>query len=254
MVGYVCSSKGIIVAVLFLILSFSSISCGKKINKSQVNKIFGSEEFIPVDEDLGNIPEKFKNFVNAIGRMNPQCTASHVGDGIVVTAGHCVGASLSLRKNVKCETVSIEWGVKKSNVAQFVSKCESILAMQVNDLVDYAILKVNDFPDQRFDVSLTKYPDETAITVFGYPGGQSLQWSKYCKITDQGRASFASLGFSHQCDTQVGSSGGPVALSESGVLIAIHNGGDSKNNYATNLADIGLQEFLTGAAGLGGTQ
>jgi V8-like Glu-specific endopeptidase len=221
-----------------------TMSCGQKASDSKTKKVFGSEDFVSVKADLSNIPISLRPFVNATGRMSSNCTASHVGNGIVLTAGHCVGGTIHRRSNLDCSDLKIEWGVTVSSAPVLTSQCETILATQVDDKVDYAILRVKNFPQEKFIVSSVRKSNGTEITVLGYPEGRTLQWSQTCKVGDQGSAPFASLGFTHLCDTLVGSSGGPIVTQQGQLLTGIHNGGDSNMNYATNVLDLPLSEFL----------
>jgi len=72
-------------------------------------------------------------------------------------------------------------------------------------------------------------PQNTKITIFGYPMGRPLEWSQYCAVT---RSAVAGPQFNapsrlaYQCDTQPGNSGSSVmAINANGIakVVAVHD-------------------------------
>mgnify|MGYP001460537140 CR=1 FL=1 len=70
------------------LIFISQISLGSSYSK----RIIGSNNLAPVENH-------FENFtvIASIGRMKKGCTATHIGSGLVITAGHCI---LSTKKTL----------------------------------------------------------------------------------------------------------------------------------------------------------
>src|SRR6187402_1012449 len=75
-------------------------------------KIIGTNDLTPVKQDGANIPAKYKALVDAFGVLSVGCTATHLGDGIVISAGHCFGATSTRKNNVPCTGKTVKWGVR----------------------------------------------------------------------------------------------------------------------------------------------
>jgi V8-like Glu-specific endopeptidase len=215
--------------------------------------IIGQRDLVSVASNGANVPARYRGLYDAIGRMSPmKCTVSHVGDGIVITAGHCFGKTPRSRQtNIPCVTQSgneatIEWGVRGDEFAQgyMVSRCTKILAIEYHDQqTDYAIIQVSPAPNAAVPLSLARPPQGRALTIFSHPHGRPLEWSQLC---ERGAESTPSV-FRHTCDTEPGSSGAAVFDDANLRVIGLHNGGLSEQfNYATYLADTPLADILAG--------
>ena len=79
--------------ILLLLLSFVPLLSPA----FEPSKIIGTNDLIAVNALATNIPLKYKALVNAFGLMSMSCTATHIGNGYVLTAGHCfwVGSELA---------------------------------------------------------------------------------------------------------------------------------------------------------------
>ena len=62
--------------------------------------------------------------------MSMGCTATHIGNGIVLSAGHCFWAEDTLTKDQPCSDTTIDWGVRGDKKAYLTSKCEKVLFEQ----------------------------------------------------------------------------------------------------------------------------
>jgi len=218
-----------------------------------VEKIIGENELTPVLNDGANIPERYRSLINGFGRMSMGCTATHIGDGLVISAGHCFEAPPNRTNNAKCDGIKVEWGVRKDKPAYLTSNCEKILAYETSDDRDYAIFKVDKAPPVKLAVDLSGRPrTDTKITIFGFPQLRPLEWSKTCAIKpgsgNAGQSQDWGVDqFSHQCDTEPGNSGSTVLDDDSLVVVGIHDGGLLPWNYGTYLVDTPLAEILGNA-------
>jgi len=214
------------------------------LSADSAEKIIGKNDLIPVLRDGANIPEKYSRLIDAFGKISMGCTATHIGKGLVLTAGHCFEAS-SRRSAKTCDGVSVSWGYRKDKAPYLISQCEAVLAAEYNDNRDYAIFKVDKAPTEKVEFDLQSRPKVgNALTIFGHPQARPLEWSQTCVLETSARGGWGTDQFSHQCDTEPGNSGSTVLDDVSLKIIGIHDGGRTPWNYATYLVDIPLAEFL----------
>src|SRR5690606_16580312 len=105
------------------------------------SNIIDDPNFIEVDDKMENIPPEFKRIAKSIGRVSMSCTATHIGKGLALTAGHCLRASESVEYDQSCEGITIRWGYRGSKKKRLKSKCLRILVMQNKPGADYALLE-----------------------------------------------------------------------------------------------------------------
>lgn len=214
-----------------------------------IEKIIGSNELTPVLQDGANIPAKYRPLVDAFGKISMGCTATHIGKGLVITAGHCFEAPEKRVNNQPCDKVTVDWGFRKDKAAYLKSKCVVILAAELNDDRDYAIFKVDNIPPVALEVDLTARPKTgTPVTIFGHPQLRPLEWSQTCTLENGSNGGWGSDAFSHQCDTEPGNSGSTVLDDSSLKIIGIHDGGRVPWNYATYIVNTPIREFIGDAS------
>lgn len=205
-------------------------------------KIIGDDNLVTVNADASNIPPQYKSIINAFGFMSVGCTATHLGKGIVITAGHCFFALNQLVKNADCDDVTIDWGLRDGAQPYMKSKCMKILYMQ-NDAseVDFAILRVSPVPKAKVELDLSRpaQPGDI-VTVFSHPDNLPLRWSQSCQILAQPDSQLPSLSLKHNCDTNGGSSGATILNAQTLKIVALHNGGRLDGN-TTNGLNYGTQ-------------
>jgi len=238
--------------VIFILFSMTEVQA----SQADIQKIIGVNDLVAVNADATNIPFKFRNLVNAFGKIAAGCTATHIGDGYVLTAGHCFYAPPQLLKDRPCgEEYTVEWGVREGRSPYMISKCTRFIAAQRNNETDYALFQVYPAPSAAIKPDLTSKPLlGTKITIFSHPNELPLRWSKMCRI-QRVFSSEKSLDFIHYvCDTDPGSSGATVINVETMRVIGIHDGGRLQNitddnlgvgyNYGTYIYDTPLKEIL----------
>ena len=218
------------------------------VNPDQIEKIIGENELTPVLNDGANIPEKYRPLIDAFGKISMGCSATHIGDGLVISAGHCFEAPERRINNKPCAGVTVDWGFRKDKTPYLKSKCVTILAAELNDNRDYAIFKVDVAPTAKVEIDLSARPKVgTALTIFGHPQLRPLEWSKTCTLEEASRGGWGTDAFSHQCDTEPGNSGSTVIDDTTLKIIGIHDGGRVPWNYATFITDTPVREFLDGS-------
>lgn len=214
---------------------------------SDVEKIIGENDLVAVNADASNIPLKYKELVNAFGLMSMGCTATHIGNGYVLTAGHCFWAPEELVKDQPCADTTIEWGVREGVTSYLKSTCEKIVAAQRNSKNDFAILKVSPAPNVAVGVELNrKATAGDIVTIFSHPEELPLRWSKTCTVESVLDPKLSPDALQHKCDTNPGSSGATIIDTTTNKVIGIHDGGRLNGpaigmNYGTYLTN---QEVL----------
>ncbi len=211
--------------------------------------IIGTNDLIPVRLDGSNVPSRYRGLLDGFGRAyynGALCSATHVGNGLVVSAGHCFGAGAGRVNNLSCSGGYVEWG-RREGFRGTRTDCQEILAMQDGNGVDYAIYRVSPVPPVTIPVQLN--PDHRLgmpLTIFSHPGGRPLEWSQTCSVYSEG-----STEIRYQCDTQGGSSGASVLRDDTLQIVALHWGGGGSSNIATKLSSTPLAEYMGGNPGGG---
>lgn len=217
-------------------------------------KIIGTNDLVPVVNDGANLPESLRPLIDAFGMIDMGCTATHIGNGLVLTAGHCFDAPATPATNVSCAGHTVRWGFRKDKASYLTSNCEVIVAEQLTDNIDYAIFRVSPVPPVAVAVDLTRrVPDSTRITIFGHPQMRPLEWSQYCTVEPGSRGNWGTAQFSHQCDTEPGNSGSTIIDATTMKVVGIHDGGLVPWNYASYLFDTPLASIIGGGGSTGGS-
>jgi len=227
------------------ILVFSFLSCTKKKSTlSDTSQIIGDDNSVLVAEDLKNIPEKFRPLVDAVGFLNNGCTVTHIGNGLVITAGHCInGAPERLSQNWPCSGYKITWSFRTGIKNNPTANCQNLLYIEDNSDRDFAIMQVDTPPRTSVRVNVKKPPSiGTQATLFGHPGLRPLTWAGLCTIESPEKANRGADQFTHQCDTEVGDSGAAVIDATTLEVIGIHKGGVQPWNFGTLLTSTPLAD------------
>ncbi len=213
--------------------------------KDFTHRIIGDNNLVKVEGILAENPK-----LKAIGRMELGCTATHIGNGIAITAGHCfTKENLEEKKEkVPCSAGEhdVRWGVNYDDGEGYMrSHCTEILAIEKNKRKDYAIFRVSPVPDYKIDVATDyKVSVDDEISIFSHPRRRPLEWSNWCKVEGFLERS-AKNQFYYSCDTEGGSSGAAV-LNKNNEVIGIHNfyNGMLNRNGATLVSSTPLSSIL----------
>ncbi len=208
-------------------------------------KIVGENDLLSVFLDGSNVSEQYRSFLDAFGLISMGCTATHIGDGLVLTAGHCFRARDFLETNVECSGVTVSWGIREESEPNLISNCVEILGMQRSKDVDFTLFKVDVAPLAQVPVRLRRPKFGDVLSIFSHPSRRPLEWSGECTLETSNNSDYAGkFQFTHQCDTERGSSGA-IVLDAKGEAIGVHAGGSLPWNYGTYLKDIPLERILT---------
>lgn len=212
-------------------------------------KVIGpTNDLVPVVEDGANVPAKYAPLLDAFGLITVGCTATHIGDGLVVSAGHCFNATSVRRNNLPCPGISVHWGTRADKEAYLTSSCTVVLAAEQNDERDYAIFRIDNVPPVHVDIDLdARAAVDTEVTIFSHPQRRPLEWSKTCALKAAAEGHWGVDMFSHQCDTERGSSGASILDDASLKVVGIHGGGNTNWNYGTHLTDTPIAEYIDAA-------
>lgn len=232
------------IGLLLLTLPLFSLSCTVDQSESSPLKIIGENELQPVTSDGTNLPENLRPLIGAIGLLRVGCTVTHIGNGLIMTAGHCIPQDQPRSNECLSATypnMTVQWNYFASAKPVPDSNCLKILSTELSSAHDYAILSVDNAPDAKMDVELNQRPKlGHKITILGHPKKRPMEWSQFCVIADLPADFMTDVSqqdrkdlFAHQCDTEHGNSGSPIIDAESGKLIGIHHGGIDPWNTAT---------------------
>ncbi|MEK6627775.1 MAG: trypsin-like peptidase domain-containing protein [Bdellovibrionota bacterium] len=208
--------------------------------------VIGDDDLTPVNAEATNIPVQYKKLVNAVGAIHLGCTATHIGNGYVLTAGHCfeqLKAHEPVARDLNCDGVSIEWGLREGLTPYLKSSCQKIVAGHYANNSDFAILKVSPVPHVAIGIDLTRRAKlNDLVTIFSHPDELPLRWSKTCNVTFVKHPNLPSNAIlMHKCDARPGSSGATIINVTTKKIVAIHTFG----HYYTEEDGINFGTYLT---------
>lgn len=214
---------------------------------SELSVVVGEDNMQMVKTDLSNLPQTLQGAVQAVGIMTGDCTAFHIGQGVVATAGHCLPTPNSkvgfIGATEPCQAISVRWGYVEEANPTSVSRCIRILDRVQDATRDYGFFQVDPAPEAvvAVDTALNFADSSRSIGILGHPRGKGLHFSTDCRLAkDQS----GHHNFTHQCDTLEGHSGSPVFDLNSGKVVGIHDGGEGEWNYGTFLNQAGILKFM----------
>lgn len=227
--------------VTFLVLAiFVSFSAFAQINQQIVmNRIIvGSNAMKLVDANMLNIPFKYRQIAESVGLMSMGCTGTHIGNGLVVSAGHCFDAAKVAKYRTSCDGIQVFWNVRDGRQPSAVSNCRQVLVLELNNQKDYALFRVDNPPRGSLKIRTQGRPAlGTRVTIFSHPFKSPLTWSGTCDISRALTYGLNVNAIHHSCDTNPGSSGAAIVDAVSLEVVGIHDGGVQKGlsgaNYGT---------------------
>ena len=204
------------------------VSCGKDEVASSGKIIIGQNDLVKVS----NTDERLERVIKSTGIMVLGCTVTHIGDGLAVTAGHCL-------KDNACHDAKYDvvWGYTEEEKGYMRSKCTEIVDTQFSNSKDYAVLRYSPAPTVYAEYNMApQMTNESKITIFSHPKMRTLENSGWCSIRNIVSGTYK---FTYQCDTEGGSSGAAI-LNEDYEVIGVHNLGSyyMNANAGTILAAI----------------
>ncbi|NBW82599.1 hypothetical protein EBR21_12670 [bacterium] len=233
---------------------------GKRGSKNPTSNLAGAKE---TQRAVGVVDVFF--FKNK--EISQRCTATHVGNGLMVTAGHCFLGSWD------CNEARVSWENES-----FTSRCQYVLYSNASEAYsngreisnDLTVFKIDRWPEAAVALSTKVNPGDNpfatsasaiAISKNNVSGSTATKTSAPCNIIfgpvvnifAQPKPSDTAK---HNCDLSEISSGAPLINSATNQLIAIHQGTsllpDLENSspeattqlvhYAKIIADIDIQK------------
>ncbi len=232
----------------YLILPLILLFAGQ-VFATTIQKVILENDLVAVNASGSNVPARYKRILDAFGQTSEECTATHIGRGYVVTAGHCFWAPPKMVEHTGCSNTKIKWGLRGGKDAYLISKCQEIVAAQRSEFGDFAVLKVSPVPDTFVlpDLSRSAIIGDS-LTVFSHPDKLPLHWSRHCGV-ERIQDEMLPLGMiHHRCDTNPGSSGATLINLVTLKVVGIHGGGYTEAgagmNYATFIMQSPLYEVL----------
>ncbi len=206
-------------------------ACGQAPKPSSTSKIIlGTNDLTYYTKD--------NRISGSIGVMAVGCTATHIGSGYVITAGHCVTT------NYCTEDMDVYWSyLNSTKTAKSKSSCLEVVDHYLGDDIDYAVIRVSNPPATSLRLNASDRPQRgNPLTIYSHPSLRPLSWSGWCAV---GEVGYQGSHFSYKCDTEGGSSGAAV-LNKNYEIVGIHNFGSAANglNAASYVADIATLRSL----------
>lgn len=211
-------------------------------------KIIGSDDRVSPGPGGERLPERLRPILPAFGALRfvngrwasgaeaPYCTATHIGQGRVLTAGHCVGAETlppgDVLSGAPCADIVLDWNyVQGSRPVR--ARCTEITyaAVDASRGVDFALLKVDVIPKVTLSLASSPVAPSRQATLLGFPLGKSLMWSPRCFVVEPTPVVPPRM-LAHTCDTEPGQSGAALLDDATLRIIGVHAGGYPGMNYA----------------------
>jgi hypothetical protein len=195
--------------------------------------VYTFSPLVAVQADRLNVAAQYRPLLDAVGQLSGfgACTATHIGDGLAMTAAHCfLGDNVDnvTETNTQCSGFTVTWG-KIAGSSTSTSNCIQILQLQKQGLLDFAVFQVDQIPDVeigfRPNAGDANSPDPIAPsspgTLFSHANGLDLQFSQ-CTLPT------VSYGSDHHyhytCSALAGSSGAGLLDDASSKAIGTHFG------------------------------
>jgi V8-like Glu-specific endopeptidase len=207
----------------------------KYVSRQAIDKVFEGESLEPIKPAL--VDRAAIGFFDA---GSGPCTAFHVGNGLVLSAGHCLtgDGSPGLISSFEC-TSSVTWSDGSK------STCDRGLYLQFDEARDFSVMHVHPTPQFSLRIRQNPLSVKEAVRAVGYPEGGTfkgkLVWSKPCESETSGQFPMSAWRtpsrFCHKCATEPGMSGAPV-IDADGAVVGVHNGGlytDDLNKLGWNI-------------------
>lgn len=243
----------------------------------------------PTEASTENIPGEIQPYADAIGALTVfpfkdrkshlACTAFHIGNGLVLTAGHCfLGAT-------QCNGAVVRFAAVGRDPGGWISPCEEVLASVADDArylgghLDFTLFRVKNPPPLALAVERdAQVRVGTPLAMLSFPRQEgkmlpTLHWSGPCNVSHTRAVDFfkrpkPASTFAHTCEAQGGGNGAPLIdvarrkvvgiyqagfrapemeeAQESTDLLAV--GSRQRINYAKHIAQTRLADLLRGTS------
>ncbi len=229
--------------------------------------------FVEVAANGANLPVNLRNVYGAVGRIAyatgfedvGKCTGVHIGDGLFITAGHCISHGEFFARETPREDPKARPFVRASvTFASGETATAVLLDAELSLQRDFAILKLDKTPKFAIPARLGKVAYGTKLSMLSYPSrviqqqGQGnnidatkLMFSSSCtfddasKMTDKtGYVDLRTNHFGHECASDPGSSGAPVFDALTGEVVGLNLGEIDQENYGLALDSTPFAQYV----------
>src|SRR5262245_30215969 len=93
--------------------AFLFVACGtpRELPSSHTAAVIADDTMVEIEPDTPLPNAALRGDFAAIGRMTGGCTAFHIGEGVVATAGHCLDGLGAHPMETSCYGIDITWGL-----------------------------------------------------------------------------------------------------------------------------------------------
>lgn len=236
--------KPIFTQMIIVSASLAAVACGALEQKDDFQI---KEVSLPVFPLSLSPPAKLSDIsYRAFGQFE-QCTVTHIGQGLGITAGHCFNAPAHLASiGIKLSPIPVHWGWSGGEKSQTTSSITEILAFEFNEVADWAIVRLYNPPTEfvQLDSQKPLKPTEK-LTFFGYPGKSALTHFGLCQV-DQSILT-GRLVYSCERRSEGGTSGSALMDVQTGKVVGVHNGSLSEleaPRYGTSTIAANMRAFV----------
>ncbi len=212
---------------------------------ASVNKIIGTDDryVVPITSYTSSPYKMVCRIEVSLPNANGGYSSGHgtgfmVGPSTVLTACHVVRNEYGFTRSISVQPAAhhvsgISQLIYPYGVNTNFNTITTGLYYTTNNVDDdWALIDLNSSPGSStgyFSVSSTTY-NNMSVTLYGYHGDYYGEMGySYGSISD-----LATSQFRHNCDSQAGSSGGPI-VNSSNKVVGIHHGGNFQYNMARRI-------------------
>ena len=210
--------------------------------------LIGAQNIEFISNYSANSP--FAQLGRAVGKLDiltdankfAPCTAFLISDNRLITNYHCVPGVLDHPQigGTAIAALQVHFGFIRDGIKGDTQSFNvSPVPLEMNEALDYAVLKVLGDPNADFgalDLSDTVPEDRAPFWVIGHPLGEAQRISREkCQASAPAIEGNRVL---HTCDTMPGSSGSPVIDAGLRQVVALHNASAGSVNLAVPMAEI----------------
>jgi len=260
---------------LFLLGSFATTACTSDADSrgeavAEDSDLKGTSGIQPVEPGGANLPANLRAVHEAIAKVQfvtsfdgsepPHCTGTHVGRGLILTAGHCFRRSYDSGMVARRTPRNEDPGMTRT-IVTFPGGDRhdaTMLDYELTKAHDYAILRLDDgfVPAAAIPVRRgSEPPYGAALTMLSHPQGQGFVWSPACSYDDPrnmtdtfGMVDVTRDRFAHQCASDPGASGAALIDANAIEVVGIHNGYLEEALYGMTVGSTPLAQYLDGLA------
>ena len=184
----------------------------------------------PVSADGSNLAPNLREIAKAVGFTCSGCTAFYIGDGLVVTDGHCLhgkpaqGVTLDPLTDLNCGEMSVKLGWVFGRDDSSSHRCTRIVSYLFSSQEKYgsagdydiAVLKIDGVPTTKIALSDEVVMAGDKVAVLHHAGQKPMQYQE-CSVLSTSAPHWITT----DCELGGGASGAPVISLKTNSVIGI---------------------------------